>query len=134
MTPPLFISLYIRLQENKLYYSSADHYDDPFDTFIHVDYSRIKEWHAFLSSDIQSDGSVFASVLKPLEPVIGISAEQFISNLKENPFDFSAFPDRIKQIRPIIQKNLFSICFCGSVLNETLWLKYANNYRGFALV
>ena len=27
----------IQLQENKLYYSSADYYDDPFDTFIHVD-------------------------------------------------------------------------------------------------
>ena len=26
----------LQLQENKLYYSSADHYDDPFDTFIHV--------------------------------------------------------------------------------------------------
>ena len=32
----------IHLQENMLYYSSADHYDDPFDTFIHVDYSIIK--------------------------------------------------------------------------------------------
>lgn len=124
----------IQLQENKLYYSSADHYDDPFDTFIHVDYSRIKVFHAFLSNDIESDNPAFANVLKLLEPVIGISAEQFIDNLKENPFDISAFPDRIKQIRTIIQRNLFSICFCGDVLNETLWLKYANNYRGFALV
>jgi len=29
----------LQLQENKLYYSSADYYDDPFDTFIHFDYS-----------------------------------------------------------------------------------------------
>ena len=46
----------------------------------------------------------------------------------------SNFPERVKQVRTIIQKNLFSICFCENELNETLWLKYANNYRGFALV
>ena len=28
----------LQLQENKLYCSSADYYDDPFDTFIHFDY------------------------------------------------------------------------------------------------
>ena len=124
----------IQLQENKLYYSSADHYDDPFDTFIHVDFSRIKEWYAFLSYDFKMESPIFVNILKPLEPIIGISAEQYINNMKENPLDLSVFPDRIKQIRTIIQKNLFSICFCGDALNETLWLKYANNYKGFALV
>lgn len=123
-----------QLQENKLKYSSADHYDDPFDTFIHVDLARIKEWYDFLSKDIQSENPLFINIVKQWEPVLGISAEQFLSKLKDNPFDISSFPDRIKQIRTIIQKNLFSICFCGDELNETLWLKYANNYKGFALV
>ena len=56
----------------------------------------------------------------------------FMKNLKDYQLDIHAFPERIKHIRNIIQKNLFSICFCENALNETLWLKYANNYKGFA--
>ena len=124
----------MQLQENKLYYSSADYYDDPFDTFIHVNYANIKELYAFLNNELDSEPPAFLNVLKVLGPAIGISAEQLINNLKETPFDLSSFPDLIKQVRTIIQKNLFSICFCEDSLNETLWLKYANNYRGFVLV
>lgn len=124
----------LQLQENKLYYSSADHYDDPFDTFIHVDFSRVRALYETLTNLIKSDSPDFRNSLEALEPVIGICAEKFLDTLKENPLDLSSFPERIKQIRTIIQKNLFSICFCEDALNETLWLKYANNYRGFSLV
>ena len=124
----------LQLQENKLYYSSADYYDDPFDTFIHFDYARIRAQFEMLSNLVSSDSPELLNGLKMLEPVIGIGAEQFLKNLKEHPLDLSKFPDRVKQVRTIIQKNLFSICFCENELNETLWLKYANNYKGFALV
>lgn len=124
----------LQLQENKLYYSSADFYDDPFDTFIHFDYARIRAQFEMLSNLVSSDSPELLNGLKMLEPVIGISAEQFLKNLKEHPLDLSKFPERVKQVRTLIQKNLFSICFCENELNETLWLKYANNYRGFALV
>ena len=124
----------LQLQENKLYYSSADYYDDPFDTFIHFDYARIRAQFEMLSNLVSSDSPELLNGLKMLEPVIGIGAEQFLKNLKEHPLDLSKFPERVKQVRTIIQKNLFSICFCENELNETLWLKFANNYRGFALV
>jgi hypothetical protein len=123
-----------QLQENKLYYSSADHYDDPFDTFIHVDFSRVKELYDLLKSLLDSGSPDLRNMLVALEPVIGISAEVFLGNLKDHPLDIAGFPERIKHIRTIIQKKLFSICFCENAMNETLWLKYANNYRGFALI
>ena len=124
----------VQLQENKLYYSSADYYDDPFDTFIHVDFARIKEWHTTLSNQLKSDNPAFLCWLKTLEPITKVSGEQFLNSLKEHPLDLSNFPERIKQVRTVIQRNLFSICFCEDALNETLWLKYASNYKGFALV
>lgn len=124
----------IQLQENKLYYSSADYYDDPFDTFIHVDIPSIKQWYEYLQSVLYSNSAGLHNNLKALEPVIGIGADIFMKNLKDYPLDIHAFPERIKHIRNIIQKNLFSICFCENALNETLWLKYANNYKGFALI
>ena len=123
-----------QLQENKLYYSSADYYDDPFDTFIHVDHARIKELLTMLREHLDFEDPKLLNRIKAYEPVIGISAEQFLNELKEHPFDLSGFPDRIKQVRTQIQKTLFSICFCEDELNETLWLKYAKNYSGFVLV
>ena len=121
----------LQLQENKLYFSSAYYYDDPFDTFIHVDLVRIKKYYEYLSA---LDESGLVGFLKPFEIAIGIRAEQFVENLKHDTFELSTFTEDIKQVREIIQKILFSICFCEDALNETLWLKYANNYRGFALV
>ena len=131
---PVSESSLLQLQENKLYYSSADHYDDPFDTFIHVDFPRVKALYDLLKSFLDTGNPDLRNILMVLEPVIGMSAEQFINNLKDHPLDLSIFPERIRQIRTIIQKNLFSICFCEDAMNETLWLKYANNYRGFALI
>ena len=124
----------IQLQENKLYYSSADYYDDPFDTFIHVDFARIKALYTILRENLDLDDPEFSKIIKSYEPVVGISAEHFLNELKEHPFDLSGFPGRIKQVRAQIQKTLFSICFCEDPLNETLWLKYAKNYSGFVLV
>ena len=34
----------LQLQENKLYYSSADYYDDPFDTYFYIDLTNLKRF------------------------------------------------------------------------------------------
>ena len=39
---PVSFSSLDGLQNNKLYFSSADHYDDPFDSFLHIDIPRIE--------------------------------------------------------------------------------------------
>ena len=57
----------LQLQENKLYYSSADYYDDPFDTFIHVDFSRIRAQYELLNNLVNSDDSELLNGLKLLE-------------------------------------------------------------------
>ena len=38
------------------------------------------------------------------------------------------------EIQPIIRNTSMSICFSESGLNETMWLKYANQYKGFCLM
>ena len=54
----------LQLQENKLYYSSADYYDDPFDTFIHFDYARIRAQFEMLSNLVSSDSPELLNGLK----------------------------------------------------------------------
>lgn len=122
------------MRENRLFFSSAEYYDDPFDTFVHVDITRVRALRDYLLMLVNSDAQGLLDFLKVLESFTGISAEQFLKILKENPLDLSRFPDQIQQVRLLIQKNLFSICFCENAFNETLWIKYADNYKGYALV
>ena len=123
-----------QLQENKVFYSSADHYDDPFDTYLRFDHNRIKMLYSFLSSVMNDRKTDFNGLLKSVESQFDIDSEQFISALKQNPLDFSKLQGQIINIRNIVQKTLFSVCFCEDEYNETLWLKYASNYCGYVLL
>lgn len=40
---PVSINSLEALRTNKLYFSSANYYDDPFDTFLHIDIETIKK-------------------------------------------------------------------------------------------
>lgn len=40
---PVSFSSLDGLQSNRLYFSSADHYDDPFDSFLHIDIPRVEK-------------------------------------------------------------------------------------------
>lgn len=131
---PVSESTLKQLQENKLFYSSANYYDDPFDTYIHINIKGIKQLHSLINDGLNKDDAQILQFLKVVEPIIKINAEELVKQLKENPLDMPRLEESLKIIRTIIQKNLFSICFCENELNETLWLKYANNYKGFALV
>lgn len=123
-----------QLQENKMYYSSADYYDDPFDTFIHINFPWLREMYSFINDNLRCDNSEFLNTLSVFGTIIGISGEQFLNNLRENPLNLPCLEEDLKNYRTTLQKNLFSICFCENELNETLWIKYANNYKGFTLV
>ena len=39
---PVSFSSLDGLQSNKLFFSSADHYDDPFDSFLHIDIPEVE--------------------------------------------------------------------------------------------
>ena len=40
----------------------------------------------------------------------------------------------LSEVRKKVQQQLFSICFCDDPLNESLWLKYADNHSGFVMI
>ena len=49
-------------------------------------------------------------------------------------FFFDQLNCQIDSIRRIVQGVGYSLCFCDDPLNEVLWLKYANNHKGFVQV
>ena len=123
------------LRTNKLYFSSANYYDDPFDTFLHIDIEAIKQ--EFLSAFETPEST--AKVVEGVKTVLGsmLTEEQkalfttdtmthLVSNgLVEN------FLNVTLGLRDGIKKDTWSICFSEDGFNEVLWLKYADKYKGF---
>lgn len=113
------------LQDNLMYFSSADFYDDPFDTSLKVNIGSI--WNEI--KNIQQNTDLAVESFNKSFPEIPINAS-WLMNIEIND---TRVKSQIAQLRSILQKSLYSVCFCEDVLNETLWLKYAENHRGFVL-
>lgn len=128
------------LRYNKMYFSTSNYYDDPFDTFIHVDLRGMKNFFEGIRND--------KDAAKKAEPLI----KTFLGMLKISFTDaemvgllsaledimtndsFVAFCiDYFRNIRNEIKKDTWSVCFSENGINETLWLKYAEQHKGFAL-
>lgn len=124
----------LQLQENKLYYSSADYYDDPFDTYFYIDLTNLKRFVETLKQMLAGKNETVMKGLEAVAPLLNVSSESLVQSLTHTVPDFSELRGQLEVIRNNIQKQLFSICFCENPCNETLWLKYADNHRGFVQI
>ena len=124
-----------QLQENKLYFSTADYYDDPFDTYFYVNYGLLQQ-----STDVVY--SILANPahqrdIKDTLMASGIPKEKIDTAIEKtlaHPVRGDSFRELVKESRNRILQSLYSICFCEDPFNENLWLKYADNHHGFVMV
>lgn len=121
------------LQTNSLYFSSSFHYDDPFDTFLNINWEYIESQTLSRDLTLSSEYDKFISTCKQF----GIPTEKYTFDsfkaLKNEDLLRLTRDNFTKVIRPHFKKHLYSICFAEDPLNENLWLKYANNHTGFCL-
>lgn len=121
------------LQQNLVSFSNAKYYDDPFDTLLQIDFNRIKEnGREYLSSQriIQRiqilAGSLPNSQIEALIRMLStVDHEKIIAFAVDNLRD---------NIQSLLKESLWTTCFSESGNNEVMWLKYADQYRGFCLV
>ena len=130
------------LRTNQLFFSSANYYDDPFDTFLHIDIEQIQtEFERNFSSpeaarQLAGGMQRFMAGHESALPAGLVSAAADVGQLRAlfqreiGPF----FLSYVLDLRNEVRKDAWSICFSENGFNETLWLKYADQYRGFALV
>ena len=125
-----------QLQENKIYFSSANYYDDPFDTYFYINHAEIRHqleqlvWLLGNCTDEQlCDGfdQMYRGYIS--REILSLAIE----DARKNPLDYQQVEKKIANIKCKIQEQVFSVCFCDDPKNETLWLKYADNHRGFVL-
>lgn len=124
----------LQLQENKLYYSSADYYDDPFDTYFYIDLTNLKRFVETLKQLLAGKNESIMKGVEAVAPLLNVSSESLVQSLTHTVPDYSELRGQLEVIRNNIQKQLFSICFCENPFNETLWLKYADNHSGFVQI
>ena len=128
------------LRENEMRFSRSDYYDDPFDTFIQV---NIKGLQSFLNMipQVQFDDQITSKLEHILtewfqfiinDEQICILAEK-LKEMLTNPNLVSALMEYMRNIRNEIKKDTWSVCFSEDGLNESLWLKYANQHKGFVV-
>lgn len=126
-----------QLQSNKLTFSSADYYDDPFDTYFYIDYELVHGALETLRTAYDAEGPRgIASLLGDTR--VSSHRDSLLSfvlnNANQKPPDTPLLDEMISSLRSTVQKSCYSICFCDDPLNESLWLKYADSHRGFVQV
>ncbi len=125
------------LRVNKLYFSSSDYYDDPFDTFINIDMEELIEEYKmnFTDENIDSFFKEFKDVLSPCSSnmlnLSNVTKEIIKTNIDKLILNFTS---NLFQLRNELRKDIWSACFSEDLYNENLWMKYADNHKGFALV
>lgn len=132
------------LRTNKLFFSQASNYDDPFDTFLHIDVEKLQQEYESLNSSpeiLEALANGIKGMKETLQNCPGISQEllqqattlegikQLLGNGMQNQF-----LTYMLTLRSKIQEEILSICFSENGFNETLWLKYADRHRGFCLI
>lgn len=97
------------LRTNRLYFSSADNYDDPFDSFITVDWDKIMLEMRQTFSNPQFMDQLISNV----EKSSGINLESLRLFFNRNNTDWWCEYGRttINDIINLVQKNAISICF-----------------------
>lgn len=126
------------LRTNKLYFSSANYYDDPFDTFLHIDIEVIKSAY---SSTFQTPERTEA-VVNGVKTLFGgiLTEEQAAQLTVENVTNahshglIESFLNSALALRDEVKKDTWSVCFSENGFNEVLWLKYADQHKGFVQI
>lgn len=126
------------LRTNRLYFSTANYYDDPFDTFLNIDInkicgvlSEILQSPKAMDSAIDAFKQLFDGILSE-EQKNQVTVESIRKALSQGLLD--RFFNFTLALRNEVKKNIWSVCFSENGFNEELWLKYADQHRGFVQV
>lgn len=136
---PLNLRTIEAFSKNKLYFSTANYYDDPFDTFININLSEIDRLfdnsELFCGENIKNMIKVFSREFLNCdidENVLQMIITNLMIRANDTVFKHN-IQNYIRNIRNEVKKEIYSACFSEEKYNENLWLKYADQYRGFVI-
>ncbi len=124
------------LKNNKLTFSTSNYYDDPFDTFLRINRQKLEQ---DINEIFKQNNNDFAKKLNSISNSIGkeISKEEIsnrIEGLSPEVFYQTVLRLMKETSRNLLRSYSLSVCFSEDGLNESLWMKYANQHKGFAII
>lgn len=126
------------LRTNKLYFSTANYYDDPFDTFLNININEIRNVLLDMLKTPEQVNVAVDTIKFLLNGILNeeqkkqITADNIIKMLSQELFD--SFLKFAVSLRNEAKKDIWSVCFSENGINEVLWLKYADQYKGFVQI
>ena len=96
-----------QLQENKLFFSSADHYDDPFDTYFYIDVDQMVPVYEEMRKDLLEGNTEFTDKLRQIAKLTGQEPETFVNTLSNGALDFAQLKGQLMMVRNSLQRRLF---------------------------
>jgi len=122
------------LRNNRLYFSTARGYNDPYDTLMYV--NQEKFIHNIMDS--WQGMEKYVEKLKLKDFVLGSFAEAVATKSNPNLKDFqikflSEIYEDVESVKKQIHENIKGICFSENKLSSLMWAHYANNHYGIAL-
>lgn len=129
---PISIRSLAALSENKMYFSTSNYYDDPFDTFLRIDIKKIEREIKASLERAKDDKDLVKNIVSLLgNPNINIpekldrNAIEYMDNILKIVFC---------NVRNELRKEVFSVCLSDLWNNETLWIKYADQHKGYVII
>lgn len=124
------------LKLNRLYFSTALGYNDPYDTLMYVNYDLLFR-NIYLALQYGMDS--YITEIKKKDYINGCFIEALWSSLnsqKEEKIElfFTFVKDTIEEIKHKMRANIKGICFSQNCLSTLMWAHYANDHKGIALL
>ena len=125
-------------KDDRLYYSTPNNFNDPYDTLIYANYRRIIQ---DVSHNLEIGMDSYLDKLKdkdiPNAKIFagfgyamwnGSKKEEFLNSFYQQIYE------AIKMLKEALRKNVKIICFSEEYLSMLMWSHYADNHKGFAII
>lgn len=122
------------LENNRLYFSVPEYFNDPYDNMIYANTERII---MNVASNIGIGMETYIEKLKQKNCMLGGFATAFWHGNKREEYLRDFFRDIIEateEIKRKVRKNAKIICFSTVYDSLLMWSHYADNHKGFLLV
>lgn len=124
------------LKQDRLYFSTALGYNDPYDTLMYVDYDKL---FAYIRQCWEREMPNFIKSLNPQNAYLANISQFLLSdkNPRKNDMErnfFRELQSEIETLKNKLHENVKGICFSTDMLSSLMWAHYADNHQGIALL
>jgi len=126
------------LKDNRLYYSTPNNFNDPYDTLIYANYIQIIQ---DVYDNLENGMDSYLDNLKNKDIpnakfLAGYGYAIWNGSKKEEILNvfLEQIYESVKMLKDTLRKNVRIICFAEDYLSMLMWSHYADNHRGFAVI